>query len=142
MARLIFDESTLEQNAKSLVYYCKYFLRDELSSFKQHVPVPQLTNMVNMDLIDSLKPISAKLFYEIARAEELRAAQLALVRPPLHQFEAIKMIRIEASRSGSIYSTASSSNIRQQQQQMANESNILIKKKVKKTIFPIFFQTT
>lgn len=57
VSRLIFNESSMEQNVKSMVYYCKFFLKEDGAKSNQFYEI---------DLSDDIfRPLSQKLINEI-----------------------------------------------------------------------------
>jgi hypothetical protein len=131
LARLNFDESTYLQSLKTMIYYCKYFLQDDLP--RANI-INSCTNFYSLELNETngngsgsiLKPITKNLIYQITRVEELKAKSskmLILMRQQQHKYTTVKLI------------SSSTSSI-------TTNHQIIDGKKTKKTIFPIFFQTT
>jgi hypothetical protein len=68
LSKLVFDEHSLEQSLKSMVYFCKYYLKQEINT-KSNINY-------EMEINESLFPISQKLFDTINYNQEFKAIQI------------------------------------------------------------------
>lgn len=83
LARMNFNESTMEQSLKSMIYYCKFFLKDDPSTSASSSSQARLSQYCDIDPNDELlKPMSSKLLTELNRVIKLKILEYSPAPPP------------------------------------------------------------
>jgi hypothetical protein len=150
----MFNESSLDLNLKSLIYYCKYFLNKEIestppintniSSTKQQEHQIPLNQLIDLTINDNLLPLSQNLT-ALIESNELKYPNNATysqssqsIVPPesASSFTSTNNLNSESSLSSLSLTSLNTMD--------TNERiNVLLSKKQnKKSLFPIFVDTT
>jgi len=130
LSKLIFNEHSLEQCLKSMIYYCKHYL-------KQDVNVKS-NQYYEIEISESLFPISQKLFDSINYNHEFKTINIATIIPNsdfITSVENDKLIKIKTDieTNNSTNSSVTSNTI------IKSETVNNVKRFSKKSLFPIFF---
>lgn len=128
---MLFDETTLEQCLKSMIYYCKHFLKqDGLKS----------NHFFDIELTDSLLPVTQKLINLVEDMQDIK--KFSITTPSL----LLKSQNMDTSvllSNGDIFnSSIINNNINNNKPRIDMNNIISLQKKSKRSLFPIFFENS
>jgi len=123
LSRLVFDENSVEQSLKSLVYFCKYSLQR---------PNPKPNSFYDMELTDLLFPLSQKLVEKLATLDEYRNKANTSTQS--------KYSNVDRLSPSKYFDNKTSSSSLQKSSDLKSSSS-KSQSRSKASLFPIFFDT-
>ena len=140
---MLFSETSLEINIKSMIYYCKYSLNKTSSSEHNSNPpnyqykTPVSNHFIDISINNNLFPLSPNLT-SLLNSTETKYTDLAIGNNNNLEYESSL-----SSMSASIGSTTTVS-LEMNENELKYRINLLLSRKTKnkKSLFPIFFDTT
>ena len=161
ISTMIFNESSLDLNLKSLIYYCKYILNKDketestiLLSIKQQDQQNLLNQLIDLTINDSLFPLSQNLT-SLIESNELKyptscstyLSSQSIIPPASASSSTFSSNNLNSESSLSSLSSDGAVSIASLNSMDANElkdriNMLLNKKQNKKSLFPIFVDTT
>ena len=133
LSSLLFNEHTLEQSLKSMIYYCKYYLKQDGNS--------KLSQYFDIEINELLFPISQKLLDSINNNHDTKfqnnSSNNFKKSDYIVPIESEKLVKAKADLNSNDISNSNQINFSNEK----TNSVDLNKKMSKKSLFPIFFDT-